>query len=88
MGVFIMSLVYIHVDTNLIDHVQGEKSEFKEVVEEYKEEVFPEALWDLSANPHPNKGKPQCMNSVFKKIYFDSQYSIKLWELNETHTHK
>lgn len=38
--IFIICFGYIHIDTDVVEHVQAKEVEFDEVVEECEEEVF------------------------------------------------
>ena len=64
----------MHVENKLVEIVTTGDHEFKEIIEEYEEEIlvqeeFPKPpLTDL-ANTAPTQGKPRCITLIFDNHY-------------------
>ena len=60
---------FIHVDNELVEFVTAGEQEYKEVIEEYEEEVLKQeevpkpSLTDLADNS-PAQGKPRCITLI------------------------
>ena len=81
----------MHVENELVEIVTTDDREFKEIIEEYEEEVLVreqvlEPPPTDSANTVPAQGKPRCITSIFKwseYIYMICIYVTGiLWKLH------
>jgi hypothetical protein len=64
----------MHVDHEVVEYVAAEEQDYKEVVEEYEEEIFvpkefQEPLVTDTSDLAPAQGKPRCIT-----CYFDNHY--------------
>ena len=60
----------MHVDNKLVEFVTAGEQEYKEVIEEYEEEILiqkgaPEPPATDFADTTPAQGKPQCITLIF-----------------------
>ena len=61
----------MHVDHELVEIVPADEHDYKEIIEEYEEEVLvqkgaPEPFVAEFVDPSPAQGKPRCITLIFK----------------------
>ena len=84
----------MHVDNELVEFVTTGEQEYKEVIEEYEEEVLMHEgvleppVADFADTP-PAQGKPRCITPIFKwSLNIFIWYAFTLQAFYRNHMHK
>ena len=80
----------MHVDHKLVEFVPVDEQEYKEVIEEYEEEILVQegALEPFGADltdPSPAQGKPRCITPILMIIEYIYDVHLRigiLWKLH------
>ena len=73
----------MYVDHELVEFMPVDDQEYKEVIEEYEEEILMQ-----EGAPEPAQGKPQCITPIFTNHWICIWCAFKLEVFYENHMHK
>ena len=83
----------MHVENELVEFMSVGEQEYKEVIEEYEEEILmqEEVPWPPltdSADTTPAQGKPRCITLNFYNHWIYMWYAFTLQEFYENYMHR
>ena len=80
----------MHVDHELVEFMPVDEQDYKEVIEEYEEEILvqegaPEPFGANFVDPPPTQGKPWCITLILNNHWIYMMYiyvTVILWKLH------